>query len=699
MNAAAGEPSLERAREALARGDRESAERDLVAVVARTPADAEAWRLAASLALERGDAQGAMQRLAKALAADPRNDAAWADLGRLYLQFGRPDQTREALLRALTIAPERAGHWHLVAMAHHAEGNFADAVDALRQALQRPDATPRHRTALAAALLDAGDATQALAEAREAAAGAPDDAEARFVLGTVLAAQRQHAQAAEAFAAAAARDPRFAQAHYNRALALDECGQAEAALAACDAALAIEPALWPALAQRVFMQRRLCDWRDLAAHSARLATAVRDGAAGITPFSFLAEPATPADQLACARAHAKSIIAAAGPALPAAPPSTAPFAGPRVGFVSSGFNNHPTALLVAELVERLRDSPLRVTGYATSADDGGAMRRRLRAAFAAFHEVHELAPRALAERIRADRIDVLFDLRGYGAGAVSAAFALRPAPVQVNWLAYPGTSGAPFIDYLFADARTVPPAQRAHYSEALLRLPHCFQPSDSTRRVSEPPPRGALGLPERGVVLASFNNSYKINPEVFGAWLRILAGVPDATLWLLGAPDDAVARHLREAAATAGIAPARLVFQPKLPHDAYLALYRHVDLFLDTWPYGAHTTASDALWAGAPLLTLPGETFASRVGLSLLHTLGLQALVASDVEDYVARAVRMATQPGLLASLRQRVALARGDSPLFDMRRFARDFTRAVQAVHARAREGSPPADIDLADA
>jgi predicted O-linked N-acetylglucosamine transferase (SPINDLY family) len=699
MSVPAGEPTLESARDALARGDRELAERELVALVSRTPADAEAWRLAASLALERGDAPGAMQRLTKALAADPRNDEAWADLGRLYLQLERPDQTREAMLRALTIAPQRAAHWHLAGMAQLAEGNVADAVDALRQALARSDATPRHRTALAAALLDAGDADAALVQARQAAADAPADAQAHFVLGTVLAAQRQHREAAAAFAAAAARDPHSAQAHYNRALALDEAGETEAAVAACDAALVIDPALWAALAQRVFMQRRLCDWRELAVQSARLANGVRDGAPGITPFSFLAEPATPAEQLACARTHAHAIVAHAGAPLHPAFSHAAAGEAPRVGFVSSGFNNHPTALLLAELVERLRDSPLRVAGYATASDDGGAMRRRMRAAFAGFHEVHDLAPRALAERIRADRIDVLFDLRGYGAGAVSAAFALRPAPVQVNWLAYPGTSGAPFIDYLFADASTVPPAQRAHYSESVVRLPHCFQPSDSTRPVAEPPPRAQLGLPERGVVFASFNNSYKINPEVFGAWLRILADVPGSALWLLGPPDGPAARNLREAAAAGGVAPQRLVFQPKLAHDAYLALYRHVDLFLDTWPYGAHTTASDALWAGAPLLSLPGDTFAARVGLSLLHALGLQALVASDVDDYVARAVRMANQPGLLASLRQRLELARRDSPLFDMRRFARDFARAVQAVHARARDGLPPADIDIAHA
>jgi predicted O-linked N-acetylglucosamine transferase (SPINDLY family) len=645
--------------------------------------------------LARGDPRAAMLGLTRALAVDPSDAGLWQQLGRVYLAIGRPDQTRAALERALTLAPEAAAGWHLLGLALHAEARHADAVEALRRGLSSPDAVPQQRIALAATLLDASAAGTALDEAARAARECPADAGAPFVLGTVLAALGRHAEAVDAFARATTIDPGLAQAHHNRALALDELGRAEEALAACDAALAAEPTMHAALSQRVFLQRRIGDWAGLAERSRALLDAVRAGSPGVAPFAFLAEPAGAADQLACARIHAAGVLAGAAPALPPTPPARTG-RPPRVGFVSSGFNNHPTALLVAELVERLRATPVAAVGYATTADDGGAMRRRLRAAFASFHEVHALDAAALAERIRADRIDVLVDLRGYGAGEVSACFARRPAPVQVNWLAYPGTSGAPFIDYLLADRHVVPDAQRAHYSEALLRLPHAFQPSDTTRPIAEPPSRAALALPEAGFVFASFNNTYKIGPAVFDAWRRILAGTPGSVLWLLGAGDGAFAGRLRAAAADAGIDPARLVFQPKLAHDAYLALYRHVDLFLDTWPYGAHTTASDALWAGAPLLTLPGETFASRVGLSLLSTLGLPELIAADADDYVARAATIATRDGEAARLRGRLREARGASALFDMPRFARDFARAMAWMHERAQAGLPPADHDL---
>lgn len=645
-------------------------------------------------AIARGDARAALLGLTRALAADPRRADLWAELGRLYLAIGRPDQTRAAMERALTLEPDRAAWWHLTGLAVCAENRPADAVGIFENALRQADATSAMRIALAATLLEAGDRTRALVEGERAARECPHDPQAAFVLGTVCAALGRHVEAAEAFADATAVDPGFAQAHYNRALALDEAGRIEDAIAACDAALTADPGLVQALSQRVFLQRRCGDWHGLTGRSAALIDAVRGGRKGVAPFAFLAEPATAADQLACARLRAAEVLEQAVPALP--PPPRATGGTVRAGFVSSGFGNHPTALLVADFVERLRATPVQAIGYATTPDDGGALRRRLRAGFTTLHDVHGMTAAALAERIRADRIDVLFDLRGYGAGEVSATFARRPAPVQVNWLAYPGTSGAPYIDYLVGDHHVLPDGLRAHYSEAVLRMPHAFQPSDATRRVGEPPPRAAIGLPETGFVFACFNNAYKIGPAVLAAWARILAGAPGSALWLLGDPASAFARNLRAAASAAGVDPERLHFQPKLAHDAYLALYRHVDLFLDTWPYGAHTTASDALWAGAPLLTLPGETFASRVGLSLLRTLDLPELVAGDVDDYVARALRIAGTPGEPDRLRLRLRDARASAPLFDMPRFARDFARAVDWMHQRARAGLPPADHDL---
>ena len=632
-------------------------------------------------------ALSAIEAAVRTLRSDPRDAAAWSALGRAYFVLAQHADAEQALARALALAPR-------------------DRDAAL------------HR---AAALLELGRIDEARGAAESCATAHPSTADAWFILGNVEAAAGRHDAAADAFARAADRDPRNALAHYNRALALDELGRWFDAARACEAALALAPALWPALAQLAFLKRRLCEWDGLDTVSQRLRDAVRDGREGITPFSFLAEPATPAEQLACARTwaaqvmsrigapavggeafvggaeaptaqrstEAKSVGASAPPTTKRQAPRLLPVGGapsrsrnpakPRVGFVSSGFNNHPTALLTVELIERLRGGALETIGFATTPSDGGPLRERISRAFDRFVEVHALDPARMAQRIRDARIDVLFDLRGYGGGSVSETFALRPAPLQVNWLAYPATSGAPFIDVLLADAFVVPTALEHDYSERVVRLPHAFQPSDTTRPLAAPPPRAACGLPERGVVFASFNNSYKVAPAPFACWMEILHAVPASVLWLLAGRDEAAAGdNLRRAAAAAGVDPARLVFLKKRPHLEYLAHYAHVDLFLDTWPYNAHTTASDALYAGCPVLTLPGETFASRVAGSLVTTLGLEALIARDEADYVARAVDVAADARGWGA---RVAAARALSPLFDMKRYARDFEGIVRAL------------------
>src|SRR5690606_6430684 len=267
-----------------------------------------------------------------------------------------------------------------------------------------------------------------------------------------------------------------------------------------------------------------------------------------------------------------------------------------------------------------RGSSIEAIGYATTPDDGGELRSRLGKGFAALHDVSSMGPTAMAARLRADDLDIAIDLRGWGGGSVADMFAQRPAPIQANWLAYPGTSGAPWIDYLLADGFVVPDTDRSGYSEALVRLPHCFQPSDSTRRVAEPFARAVLQLPEDATVFACFNNAYKYSPESLGRFWSILDGVPGSVLWLLDGKHDEIRDNLRAAAKAAGIDPSRLVFLPRQSHESYLACYAHADLFLDTTPYNAHTTASDALWAGCPVLTLPGRTFASRVAGPPNHT-------------------------------------------------------------------------------
>jgi predicted O-linked N-acetylglucosamine transferase (SPINDLY family) len=309
------------------------------------------------------------------------------------------------------------------------------------------------------------------------------------------------------------------------------------------------------------------------------------------------------------------------------------------------------------------------------------------------HDVADLAPVVLAQRMHEASLDVLVDLRGYGGGSVAESLALRPAPIQVNWLAYPGTSGAPWIDYVIADRVVLPDALRAHFSEAVAYLPRCFQPSDPTRTVADPPSRVACGLPLEGAVFVSFNNSYKLNRESMHRMFAVLRGVPGSVLWLLSGPEGADDR-LRGAARENDIDPMRLVFMPKLPHDEYLARYRHADLFLDTTPYNAHTTASDAIWAGCPVLTVAGETFASRVAASLATHLGVPELVAADDRAFVDIATRVGNDRAYCESLHANLGERRAASGLFDMHAFAHDFAALLLHMADARRRGLAPADL-----
>jgi predicted O-linked N-acetylglucosamine transferase (SPINDLY family) len=425
----------------------------------------------------------------------------------------------------------------------------------------------------------------------------------------------------------------------------------------------------------------------LAPLSRRLLEAIDAQAQGITPFSMLVEDTAPAQQLTCARTFARERqvqIAALEARL--APRPHARRAGPlRVGFLSAGFGEHPTGLLIVELVERLRTAQLQTFAYATTPDDGGALRKRLAAAFHEFHDICALSLDAMLRKIRDDQPDILIDIDGYCEGSHPELLALRAAPLQVNWLAYPGTLGAPWIDYMIADRFVVPSQQRAHYSEKIAYLHRCYQPSDTTRAIADPGTRAQHGLPDDHVVFVCFNHAWKYTLRSFARWTKILKGVPDSVLWLLAAaPASGADEHLRRAVHAAGIDPRRLVFAPRVAHTEHLARYRHADLFLDTSPYNAHTTASDALWTGCPVLTQPGLTFASRVAGSLNHHLGLDELNVQSDQAYVERAVRLAQNRSHLDDLHARVQQARQSGGLFDMAGYAHDFEAALQEMFRR---------------
>ncbi|MFC5579400.1 UDP-N-acetylglucosamine-peptide N-acetylglucosaminyltransferase [Lysobacter niabensis] len=530
--------------------------------------------------------------------------------------------------------------------------------------------------------LDAGDARAGENAARRALSLRPGHPEALARLGRAQWMQGQRNDAVASLRSAAANAPRHPGIAVWLGHVLEDVGEAEAAADAYAQAHVIAPDEPQIAAYLLAWRRKLCDWRDLDALALQVRTAVRHGRAMVEPFAFLSEDSTAAEQLQCARLRASALAQAIRPLPPAAPRARTD--GIRAGFLSNGFGAHPTGLLTVALFEALQASEgIAAHLFALNPDDGSLVRQRLRAA-TQLHDVAGLPHAQVARRIREAGIDVLFDLRGWGGGGAPEVLAMRPAPVQVNWLAYPGTSGAPWIDYVLADGFVLPDALAPHFSERVVRLPRCFQPSDSARAIPPAPPRRECGLPERtgdgGVVFCCFNNSYKLNPCSMERALAVLRAVPGSVLWLLAGPGHADER-LRGFAQAQGVDPQRLVFMSKQPHAEYLARLQHADLFLDTGPYNAHTTASDALWAGCPVLTRPGDTFAARVAGSLNHHLGLEAMNVDSDEAFVARAVDLGRDPEALAALRAEVARRRNGSGLFDMSGFARDFVEAVRLM------------------
>jgi predicted O-linked N-acetylglucosamine transferase (SPINDLY family) len=419
--------------------------------------------------------------------------------------------------------------------------------------------------------------------------------------------------------------------------------------------------------------------------------------AQISPFAFLSLPGTtPAEQRRCAEnwaANRYGPLLAEGRARPAHAclKSSAKL---RIGYLSGDFRLHPLAFLASELFELHDREHFEITAYSYGTDDGTPARRRLQRAFDRFVDIRPQSLHETAQRIAQDGIDILVDLTGFTQTSRSGILALRPAPIRINWLGYPGSMGGTIADYLIADACIVPAGAEAHYGERLVRLPDTYQPNDRQRPQAEAPERSSCGLPDDAFVFCCFNQSFKITPQVFDVWMNILRPIPRGVLWLLECNRWARDNLLRQAQAR-GIDPARIVFAPRVPIGQHLARQRLADLFLDTLPYNAHTTASDALWAGLPLVTCRGDSFASRVAASLLQAADLPELVTQSLQEYEARAVQLATQPEALRAVRVKLEGVRA-SRLFDTPRFARHLEQAYRAMWRIHAAGEPPQPIDV---
>jgi predicted O-linked N-acetylglucosamine transferase (SPINDLY family) len=529
----------------------------------------------------------------------------------------------------------------------------------------------------------------------KAIAIAPNYADAYNNRGTAWQDLKQLDMALASFDQAIEHNPHNADARYNRATTLQGLGRLEEAVAGYDETLTLDADVRQLQGSRLHAKMHLCQWRDFDRDCARLLSSIEKRNPAAHPFALLAIGSSPAQQLKCAEVYAEATCRAAPEPL---------WRGERyehdrirVAYLSADLHDHATAHLMAGQFERHDRSRFETIALSFGPARDSDMRQRLMRSFDRFIDVRMQSDQAIAELVRAMEIDIAVDLKGFTQEARPRIFAQRPAPVQVSYIGYPGTMGARYIDYIIADHFVISDDRQAAYSEKIVRLPGSYQVNDADRRMSATiPSRASAGLPEEGFVFCCFNNTYKITPDVFEVWMRLLRGIEGSVLWLFEgnsvAPDN-----LRREAKQRDVSAERLVFAARTKSEDHLARYRLADLFLDTRYYNAHTTASDALWAGLPVLTCSGATFASRVAGSLLNAVDMPELITYSLEDYEALAFKLAREPAVLSALRQKLVRDRDTFSLFDTARTTRHIEAAYTTMWERHRRGEPPESFSVA--
>lgn len=487
--------------------------------------------------------------------------------------------------------------------------------------------------------------------------------------------------------------PEFPEALAARGGAFVALGEVETGVGDLQAAAALKPDLNFLLGQALHFAMHLCSWDGFEKKLEALLAAVDAGRPATRPFWLLSLPSAPAQQKTAAATFAAETIHAKEATLPAHVRGNKI----RIGYFSADFRAHAISHLVIGMLELHDRSRFEIVGINVGDSVLDPARLQIAAAVDKFVDCADQSDGDVAALTRDMRIDIAVDLNVY-TSRQPGIFSRRVAPVQVNFLGYPGTAGVSFYDYIFGDSVITPFAAREHYSERIVQLPHCYQPNALARYGAlQSPSRKALGLPEKGFVFCCFNDGFKIVPGVFDIWMRLLREVPGSVLWLLQ-NSPAAAKNLRAEAVRRGVEADRLVFAPRVSIGQHLARHSAADLFLDTFPYNAHTTASDALWAGLPILTRLGETFAARVAASVLTAAGLPELIALSPEAYEQRALELARDPAQLAALRARLWASRTSSPLFDTVRYTRNIERAFEQVWARHLAGLPREEFAVAE-
>jgi predicted O-linked N-acetylglucosamine transferase (SPINDLY family) len=630
-----------------------------------------------------------------------------------------------------------AGQWLTQGTQAVEQGRFPEAIDLLDRALAARPQSDETRYQLARALngqamalAGEGRFDEALPLAQRAVATDRQDIDSANILGYILVSLERHGEAIDAYMRAAELGPQFAEIWFNLATTLMKVDRLEEAEVAFGRVLALDPGNFLAMANRGFclaLRRRcteaaqvmeevlrmqpndpgvkmallanrifICDWRDRDELREAAAEAVRTTVTqwqankyAMEPFESLALYDDPELHKQCAEA---AILLVTGGLRPMGRKHVPAEGKIRLGYLSSDFHNHATTYLMAEVFEHHDRDRFELVAFSTGPikDD---MTARLRPAFDAFHSVPDLKEPELAALIERENIEILVDLKGFTGMGRTSALAGRPAPVQVNYLGFPGTLGADFVDYIIGDPWVTPPGSERFYTEKVVRLPHSYQPN--SRRPEAPvPTRAQAKLPDNGTVFCCFNSPYKISPDVFSSWMRILEAVPGSVLWLLEG-EVALAVNLRREAKARGVDPERLVFAPYVPLAQHMARLGLADIVLDTTPYNAHTTCSDALRAGVPVVTSAGPTFASRVAASLLNAAGVPELNRPSWADYEAFAIALGHDRAAIEGWKAKLRSLRDTSILFNIPAFTRDLEAAYVKMSKRWRAGLPPEGFD----
>lgn len=668
-------------------------------LLATQPSHAAALHLLGLVCHQTGRSAEAIGFIQQAVDIEPNNPDYLNNLGAALRANSQNEPAIACYRKALQINPRDLDLQNNLANAYMDTQRFEEAAGCYRRVLRALPKNDDVRASLCRALEAYGYAchhkglfVQAEAAYAEAVMVNPKLGHLHYNLGNAQRELGKTAAALKSYQQALALMPNDADTYNNLGNVLRETGQLNEAISAYQQALRINPDLHHARVHLVHQKQHACDWAGLTEEIEKIRQMVREiPEAQVSPFAFLAMPGTSAkEQKRCADHWVQNRIA---PLLqnqllenqkPFSFEKSNPSKKLRIGYLSSDFRLHPLAFLITELIELHDRNQFEIYAYSNASDDKTAERRRLETAFDHFIDIRQLSIEQLAQRIHQDHIDILVDLTGFTQASRSAVVALKPAPISVNWLGFPGTMGmlndGPLFDYILSDDFITPEHVQADYAEKLLPLPICYQPSSRRLELAKAPSRDAYQLPTDGFVFCSFNQTFKILPDIFDIWMRLLKTKPNSVLWLLESNPVAKSNLQREAELR-GVAANRLIFAPKVPIAEHFARHQLADLFLDTLPYNAHTTAGDALWMGLPVISCVGDTFASRVAGSLLNALDMPELITDTLESYEKKAMQLASNPAELIAIKNKLAANKASSALFNTALFTQNLENIYQSI------------------